>query len=293
MDTPLIQKDSFCIFPFSTKRLAFIFSIPVILLLCILGVQIKIIIDSRQTITVVPPPCEYNNAMDADPSVYNTSQRPSAIALIGDRYHSPVYIRDNLITAFVRENIPVTFITNVNELNNISLSQHNLLVILRDGMLWPDGYDKPYYIWMTQDQQQAIWDFVVNKGGGFLGLHNAQGYYPPGGLYYKIFGGDYDGHPPPYTFTIRVENYHHPVTQGVEDFTIFDEQHTPKYFLNMSNILLRSLSPDLTQAWAGWYHEIGNGRFVYLAPGHTPQALGHPMMQKLIRNSFNWLLKKT
>ncbi|HET9320778.1 MAG TPA: hypothetical protein VFO27_13415 [Bryobacteraceae bacterium] len=32
------------------------------------------------------------------------------------------------------------------------------------------------------------------------------GIYPPGGLYYKLFGGNYGGHPEPYKFTVRVEN---------------------------------------------------------------------------------------
>jgi len=40
--------------------------------------------------------------------VYTTADRPRALALIGDRYHSPVYIRDNLAPALLRENIPVT-----------------------------------------------------------------------------------------------------------------------------------------------------------------------------------------
>ena len=34
----------------------------------------------------------------------------------------------------------------------------------------------------------------------------------------------------------------------------------------------------------------GELRFA-LAPGHTPEALGHPMMQRLIRNAMNWLLR--
>ena len=85
-----------------------------------------------------------------------------------------------------------------------SLKEHQLLVILRDGMNWPEGYEKPHVTWMTDAQQQAIWDFV-NNGGAFLPLHNAQGLYPPGGLYYKLFGGDYGGHPDPAVFTVRIE----------------------------------------------------------------------------------------
>ena len=117
--------------------------------------------------------------------VYSTSKRPRALILVGDRYHSPIYVRDGLAPALLHENIPATFIEDVTALNADSLREHQLLIILRDGMNWPDGYDKPPVKWMTDAQQQAIWDFV-NNGGGFLALHNAQGIYPPGGLYYKL-----------------------------------------------------------------------------------------------------------
>src|SRR5688572_5552958 len=62
--------------------------------------------------------------------------------LDGDRYHSPTYIRDGLAPAFLRESIPITFIENVEALNAESLKDFQLLVILRDGMNWPDGYEK-------------------------------------------------------------------------------------------------------------------------------------------------------
>jgi type 1 glutamine amidotransferase len=224
-------------------------------------------------------------------NVYASANRPRALALIGDRYHSPTYIRDGLSPAFVHENIPVTFIENVTELNAANLKNFQILVILRDGMNWPDGYSKPAVKWMTDAQQQAVWDFV-NGGGGFLALHNAQGIYPPGGLYYKLFGGDFGGHPKPYVYTVRMENKDHPITAGVEDFQIFDEQHTVKYYLDREHLLLRSIAPDNLESEAGWWREVGQGRFAYLAPGHTPEALGHPMMQRLIRNSLNWVLKK-
>jgi type 1 glutamine amidotransferase len=222
--------------------------------------------------------------------VYSTAERPHALALIGDRYHSAVYIRDNLAPALLRENIPVTFIENVEALNADSLRRVQLLIILRDGMNWPNGYNQDPVKWMTDAQQQAIWDFV-NNGGGFLALHNAQGIYPPGGLYYKLFGGDYGGHPEPYKFTVRVESKNHPITAGVEDFTIFDEQHTVKYYLDREHLLLRSIAPNNLESEAGWWRDVGKGRFCYLAPGHTPEALGHPMMQRLIRNAINWLLR--
>ena len=93
-------------------------------------------------------------------------------------------------------------------------------------------------------------------------------------------------------FTVRVENKNHPITAGVEDFTIFDEQHTVKYYLDREHLLLRSIARDNLESEAGWWRKAGKGRFAYLAPGHTPEALGHPMMQRLIRNAMNWVLRQ-
>ena len=227
--------------------------------------------------------------VELDP-VYATASRPRALALIGDIYHGPIMMRDGLISALVKENIPVTFLEDPAAVNAKSLAEHALLIVARNGRYWPDGYGKPQTAWMTDDQQKAIWDFVHN-GGGFLAVHNAHTMYPSNGLYYKLFGGDFGGHPKPWVFTIRVENKSHPITAGVEDFDIFDEQHMSKYSLDQEHLLLRSVARDNQQAAAGWWREMGKGRFCYLSPGHTPEALNHPMMQRLIRNAARWLLR--
>ncbi|HYM11253.1 MAG TPA: ThuA domain-containing protein, partial [Bryobacterales bacterium] len=126
--------------------------------------------------------------VEVDP-VYSSAARPRALALIGDVYHGPIMMRDGLITALVRENIPVTFIEDPSLLDAKTLAGYALLIIARNGRYWPDGYGKPQTAWMTDEQQKAIWDFVEN-GGGFLAVHNAHTMYPPNGLYYKLFGGD-------------------------------------------------------------------------------------------------------
>jgi type 1 glutamine amidotransferase len=242
-----------------------------------------------QAVAQVTSKSKPTTGIEVDP-VYASARRPQALALIGDVYHGPVMMRDGLITALVKENIPVTFIEDPTVLNAKSLAAFSLLIIARNGRYWPDGYGKPQTAWMTDDQQKAIWDFVEN-GGGFLAVHNAHTMYPPKGLYYQLFGGDFGGHPKPYTYTIRVENKHHPITRGVEDFDIFDEHHMSKYALDQEHLLLRSVARDNAQAAAGWWNEIGKGRFCYLSPGHTPEALNHPMVQLLLRNAARWVLR--
>ena len=227
--------------------------------------------------------------IEPDP-VYKSVQRPRALAIIGDVYHGPVMMRDGLISALVKENIPVTFLEDPMAWDAKTLKEFSLLIIARNGRYWPEGYGKPQTAWMSDAQQKAIWDFV-EAGGGFLAVHNAHTYFPPKGPYYQLFGGDFGGHPAPYVFTIRVENKSHPITAGVEDFDILDEHHMSKYYLDQEHLLLRSLARDNKQAAAGWWNELGKGRFCYLSPGHTPEALNHPMMQRLLRNAARWLTR--
>ena len=41
----------------------------------------------------------------------------------------------------------------------------------------------------------------------------------------------------------------------------------------------------------GWVREPGRGRLCHLAPGHTREALLHPMYQRLLRNAVRWCLR--
>src|SRR5437660_3425341 len=104
--------------------------------------------------------------IEPDP-VYTSTTRPRALALIGDVYHGPILMRDGLIAALVKENIPVTFLEDPTALNAKALAGYSLLIIARNGRYWPDGYGKPQTAWMTEEQQKAIWDFV-ESGRGFL-----------------------------------------------------------------------------------------------------------------------------
>jgi len=78
----------------------------------------------------------------------------------------------------------------------------------------------------------------------------------------------------------------------VTAFTVADEQHTPSYDARKVHLLLRSRSDDGKTAAAGWAYEPGKGRLVHLAPGHTREALLHPMYQRLVVNALNWCLRR-
>lgn len=67
----------------------------------------------------------------------------------------------------------------------------------------------------------------LEAAGAFLNLHNSMGLNPPNGPSLKLVGGRYIGYRLPERFRVEVVDPHHPITQGIQDFTVADEQRTP------------------------------------------------------------------
>ena len=213
---------------------------------------------------------------------------PHALVLVGDRFHEPEHIQEGLKPVFEATGVTPHFAVDVRALSAETLARVQLLVVLKDGMLWPEGNDRPYRQWMTMEQQEAVVEFV-ESGGGFLNLHNSMGLYPEG-PYLELVGGRYKGHGPLERFGVEVVDAEHPVTRGVRDFFVADEQHTPSYDSKKVGLLLRNRSDQGTAGAAGWAYQAGKGRLCHLANGHTLESLDHPMFQRLMRNAVRWCL---
>jgi hypothetical protein len=220
-----------------------------------------------------------------------SDRRPHALVLIGDLPHEPGHIEQGLRPVFGATGVVPHFAVDVRALTSENLARVQLLVVLRDGLQRPRTGPKSEYKWMTPEQERAVVQFVED-GGGFLNLHNAMGLYPEDGPYLKLVGGRYVGHGPLERFRVEVVDGSHPVTRGVQPFTVADEQHTPPHDTGKVHVLLRSRSDEGKTASAGWCYEPGKGRLVHLAPGHTREALLHPMYQRLLRNAVDWCLRR-
>jgi type 1 glutamine amidotransferase len=215
--------------------------------------------------------------------------RPHALVLIGDEPHEPGHIEEGLRPVFEATGVVPHFVVDVRTLSAENLAKVRLLVMLRDGLQRPRTGTKSEFMWMTPEQERAVANFA-EAGGGVLCLHNSLGLYPPDGPYLKTMGGRYTGHGPLERFRVEVKDKEHPVTQGVRDFAVADEQHAPEPDKDRTHLLLQSRSDEGKTAVAGWVLESGSGRVCYLAPGHTREALLHPMFQRLMRNGVRWCL---
>ncbi len=218
-----------------------------------------------------------------------SDSQPHALVLISDGPHEPEHIELGLRPVFEATGVIPHFLFDFRGLTAENLKHVSLLVVQRDGYIFPEGKGVG---WMTDEQQRAVVQFVEG-GGAFLNLHNAMGLYPDDGAYLRLVGGRYIGHGPLERFRTEVVDPQHPVTRGVTDFFCADEQHTPPFETNKVHLLLRNRSDDgKVVAAAGWAYEPGRGRLCHLANGHTRDALNHPMFQRLMRNAVLWCLRK-
>ncbi|MBI4553828.1 MAG: ThuA domain-containing protein [Candidatus Latescibacteria bacterium] len=217
-------------------------------------------------------------------------KKRDAILLAGDRYHHAEDAFRGVGPAMEAAGLVVEYTTDYAALNKEVLDGKRLLVILRDGMEWPNGFDQPSEVWMQPHQEAAIEGFVA-AGGAFMPLHNAGWAYPWRNGYRRVMGGYYQGHPPILPFDVKVVNHIHPITAGVEDYEIVDEQHFLWFDYDRVDLLLKSQGRDGRESAAGWAYDYGQGRVAYLANGHTLEILQHPMVQRLLRNAVRWLLR--
>lgn len=246
-----------------------------------------------------------------------SSGKPRALALIGDRFHNPDYIRVSLDKVFKNLNIPIDYTIQYDQISASLLQRYQLLLVLRDGMIWPDGYlgpdaytayeqdletpktfPKPSPVsWMTEEQGAAIKDFVAG-GNGFYALHNCSNISLSSHNYREVMGGAYISHPPLRPFQVRATQNKHPITDGMSPFIVNDEQHyvvydkDPKYLIleaeNVDGLAFQDLG---TKSVSDWAYDFGQGRVVFTAVGHTIHAMWNPQYIEIQQRSIRWLLK--
>jgi len=252
--------------------------------------------------------------------------KPVAFALLGDRYHNSDHYRTAFNKTFVRDmGLAMDYSDEVKLLNSEHLSRYRVLIVLRDGMIWPNGHGNPQSNagWWAQGQHEIVSDpplpemdhesepFIdeamgravkqfVENGGGALLMHNVPYIARYNDDFRHVLGAVTQGHPALRPFKVRITNHDHPITRGVNDFIVTDEQHYMEYQKDPKYLLAESVNEDGLEygehgakAPAAWAYDYGKGRVAYLAPGHLITAMWNPEYEKMQRNAMKWLLRQT
>ena len=139
----------------------------------------------------------------------------------------------------------------------------------------------------------AVLDRFVRAGGGLLALHTAVICFDAEPTWHRLVGASWDwehsSHPPlgPVSIAVTEAGRAHPVTAGLEGFTITDEVYG---FLDEE----LGLVPLLTGTHSGrdhplvWARPVGDGRVVTALLGHGPDSFDHPAHRRLLRQAAAW-----
>jgi type 1 glutamine amidotransferase len=253
-------------------------------------------------------------------------RQADVLALVGDRWHSFDYIRTALTRTLVKESgVTATFTPDPGLLTEENLKAHRLLIILCDGMSFPGGYTSPYpfmdpekvpivsdpplpkldetpAMWITPEKGQAIRRFV-ERGGSAWFFHNASYISGTNEDFRHVEGALFTGHTAFRPYRMKVVNRDHPITKGVSDFVVTEEQHYVIYDKDPKDVLVRSVNEEgieyKTEKYgnqgatceACWAYEYGKGRVCFMAPGHTIPGFWNPEYVKLQKNALRWLLR--
>lgn len=163
-------------------------------------------------------------------------------------------------------------------------------------------YDMPKEI-----SEEAQKDFIamLEAGKGLVALHHAFCSYDFWPEYTEIIGGRYHHYPwerngmeqplsvyaHDVVFDVKVEDADHPVTKGIQDFTITDETYGLTEILPTVHPLLSTEEPT-SGYLVCWANQYANARVVTLTLGHDKLAWENPSFFQVLSQAIIWVGQK-
>jgi len=250
-----------------------------------------------------------------------TGTNAVALAVIGDESHNSDAYRTAFQATLVEDaGLNIDFTDEEKLISYETLKHYRILILFRNGTRHPGGYsniqaeivsvpplqrklDRTFVATITDQQCKDIKRWV-EEGGSLWAWHNNSRLSLMRKDYRDVQGATILGHPPVRPFKVKIINHDHPITKGVNDFVITDEQHFLVYEKDPKYVLARSVNEDgltypdrnkqpSTTCEAAWAYDYGKGRVCFFAPGHAITALWNPEFEKMQKNAVKWLLHET
>lgn len=138
---------------------------------------------------------------------------------------------------------------------------------------------------LSDAQKNGLLNWVAGDGG-FVGIHSAADSFRDCPEYRAMVGGYFVTHPKYRDYQVSVVDSAHPITEGLDEFMVRDEQYILDYDPRV-NVLATALWKGKAMPVA-WTKTWGKGRVFYLALGHDEPAMRHPIAQQLLVRGARW-----
>lgn len=130
----------------------------------------------------------------------------------------------------------------------------------------------------------------VRSGGALLASHAATVIGESDPALGELIGGVFVSHPPQFAFTVYPMYGEHPITAGIEAFTVHDEFYIETH---APSVQVHLVAFDRGVAYPmAWSKIEGEGRVAHLAPGHSQDVWDLKPYQQLLLQTLNWLTER-
>jgi type 1 glutamine amidotransferase len=160
-----------------------------------------------------------------------------------------------------------------------------------DGLVAPglEPYDLLVFFYtvgeITDAQKNGLLNWVAS-GKGYAGVHSAADSFRGCPEYRAMVGGYFVTHPHYRDYQVSVVDPAHPITEGLTEFMVRDEQYILDYDPRV-HVLCAALHRGAAMPVA-WTKAWGQGRVFYLALGHDPAACQHETFRLLLQRGARW-----
>jgi uncharacterized protein len=202
--------------------------------------------------------------------------------VVGDylsaQYH-PLKNIENELSEILSDKIDLTFTEDRNKFHREELSKFDICI------LYVDCWNKK----LELKEISGLLCFVAS-GAELLVIHNGIS-YQSNTEFSQLVGAKFKGHPPYQKIFYTISEKEHPILEGVHDFEMNEELYNFELDNFCDKEILVTASDGINYSPAVWVKRFGNGRFVYLAPGHDINSFKNDSFRSLIRNSALWVLE--
>ena len=150
-------------------------------------------------------------------------------------------------------------------------------------------FDLVVFYWtigeITEAQKRGVMNHVA-AGKGFVTFHSGADSFRGDPDWRAFVGGYFLGHPKSRTYQVSVTENKSPITAGIDEFMITDEQYVLDYDPRvevLANALYKGKPMPVM-----WTKPWGKGRVFYSALGHDAKACEQEMFQKLLIRGALW-----
>jgi uncharacterized protein len=150
-------------------------------------------------------------------------------------------------------------------------------------------YDLVVFYWTIGEIKEAQKRGLMNHiaaGKGFVTFHSGADSFRGDPDYQAFVGGHFIGHPHYRPYQVSITPVDSPITKGIEEFMITDEQYILDYSSQMK-VLANALHKGATMP-VMWTKDWGKGRIFYSALGHDPKACKQEMFQRTLLRGALW-----